>query len=379
MAKLRQLLNRGILEGRAVVASPDVASSDEDDLPKPADLKAVYLGGLFLLALLAACYAAAEIVLPMVLALVLKLVLQPVMRGLGRLHLPQGISALLIILVLFGAFAGIGTALSAPAASWAQKLPSGVPKLEQRLSFLNRPVAAFERYVEKVQSLAPQTGPKAIPVEIRGPGPFDQLLSGTRSFAGAVFETALLLFFMLTSGDLFLRRLVEILPRFRSKRQAVEIAQEIERDVSAYLLTISIMNLMVGIANGIVAKLCGLDDPLLWGALAFLLNFVPILGPMVGVVVFLLVGLLSLDRIWLALLPAGLYLIIHVIEGEFTTPMLLARRFTINPALIVLALIFWYWMWGIPGAILATPMLAIIKIICDRIGPLTPFGHFIEG
>ena len=139
------------------------------------------------------------------------------------------------------------------------------------------------------------------------------------------------------------------------------------------------MNLVVGVATGAVAALCGLGDPVLWGTVAFLLNYIPILGPILGVGIFVLVGLLSVDTLWLALLPAGLYLTIHIVEGETVTPMLLARRFTINPVLVVLALVFWYWMWGVPGAILATPMLAITKIICDRIRPLMAFGHFIEG
>src|SRR6516165_359784 len=125
VAKLQQLLYRKLLDGRPVVISSDVGGTDgDDDLPKPPDLKTVYLGGLLVMALLAACYVAAELVLPVVLACLLKLVLQPVMRALGRLHLPQGVAALLIILVLFGTFAGLGTALSEPAASWAQKLSS---------------------------------------------------------------------------------------------------------------------------------------------------------------------------------------------------------------------------------------------------------------
>jgi predicted PurR-regulated permease PerM len=375
--KLRQLLHRAAGDERA--AAPEVADAGDDDLQGPPDLKTIYLGALLVLALLGACYVAAEIVLPIVLACVLKLVLQPVMRALGRLHLPRVIAALLIILLLFGTVAGLGTALSAPAASWAQKLPSGIPKLQERLSAISRPIAAVEGYLQKAQALAPGTGPKVVPVEIRGPGLFDELLASTRSFAGGLFETALVLFFLLISGDLFLRRFVEILPRFRNKRQAVEISQEIEHDVSVYLLTISIMNLIVGVVYGVATMLCGLEDPLLWGAVAFLLNFVPILGPMFGVLVFLLVGLLSQDTVWRALLPAGLYLAVHMIEGECVTPMLLARRFTINPALIVLALVFWYWMWGVPGAVLATPMLAIAKIVCDRIRPLRPLGHFIEG
>jgi predicted PurR-regulated permease PerM len=139
------------------------------------------------------------------------------------------------------------------------------------------------------------------------------------------------------------------------------------------------MNAAVGFATALAMWLCGLGDPVLWGAVAFLLNYVPILGPMIGVVMFTLAGLLTAKTLWPALLPAGLYLVIHLAEGETITPMLLARRFTLNPLLVILSLIFWYWMWGVPGAILAVPMLAITKIVCDRIRMLAPFGHFLEG
>jgi predicted PurR-regulated permease PerM len=124
------------------------------------------------------------------------------------------------------------------------------------------------------------------------------------------------LFFLLVSGDTFLRRLVEILPRFRDKRQAVDISQQIESDVSAYLFTITIMNLAVGVATGTLMAICGVGDPVLWGTVAFLLNYIPILGPMIGAVVFLLAGLLSIDSLWAAFLPAGPYLLIHLVEGE---------------------------------------------------------------
>ena len=301
------------------------------------------------------------------------------MRQLERLYLPRAIAALLIIVLLFGTLAGLRAALSGPAASWAQKLPSGIPKLQERLSFVSRPLTAVEKFADQAQGLTQGDQPKAVAVAVQRSGLSDRLLTGTRSLASGFLETVLVLFFLLVSGDTFLRRLVEVLPRFKNKRQAVEIFQQIERDVAAYLFTITIMNLVVGVATGAVMAFCGVGDPLLWGTVAFLLNYIPILGPMIGVVVFLLVGLLSIQTLWLAFLPAGLYLAIHLAEGETVTPMLLARRFTINPVLVILALVFWYWMWGVPGAILATPMLAITKIICDRIRPLTAFGHFMEG
>ena len=189
----------------------------------------------------------------------------------------------------------------------------------------------------------------------------------------------LFLFFLLVSGDIFLHRLVEILPRFRSKRQVVEISQQIERDISAYLVTISIMNAAVGIAMALAMWLTGVGDPILWGTVAFLLNYVPILGTALGVLIFLFAGLLTHDTLWQALLPAALYFGFHLIEGETVTPMLLARRFTLNPVLVIISLVFWFWMWGVPGMILSMPLLAITKIICDRLQPLAAFGHFLEG
>jgi predicted PurR-regulated permease PerM len=377
--KLKLLASRKAADRPSAAAAPAAAGADEDDLPIPSDIKTVFLGGLFLVAMLAACYVAAEIVLPIVLAFVLSLVLQPAMRAFERIRLPRGIAAIILILVLFGTLGGLGTGLSGPAANWAQKLPTGIPKLQERLSFLSRPIAAFQKFADQAQGLAQGDQPKAVPVAVQGSGLSDRLLSGTRSFASGLLEMVLVLFFLLVSGDTFLRRLVEILPRFKNKRQAVDISQQIESDVSAYLSTITIMNVAVGVATGMVMALCGMGDPMLWGTVAFLLNYIPILGPMIGVVVFLLAGLLSIDSLWLAFLPAGLYLLIHLVEGETVTPMLLARRFTINPVLVILSLVFWYWMWGVPGAVLSTPMLAITKIICDRIRPLMAFGHFMEG
>jgi predicted PurR-regulated permease PerM len=137
------------------------------------------------------------------------------------------------------------------------------------------------------------------------------------------------------------------------------------------------MNLAVGVATGLATYLLGLSDPILWGTLAFLLNFVPILGPLCGIAILFLAGLLTFGTIWHSLLPAGFYLAIHIVEGEVLTPMLLARRFVLNPVLVVVALVFWYWMWGVPGALVAVPLLATVKIICDRVRPLAAFGHFL--
>jgi predicted PurR-regulated permease PerM len=316
--------------------------------------------------------------MPLTFAVVLALLLQPALRLLERLRLPRTLAALLLIFALLGTIVGLGTAVSGPARSWAGKLPEGIPRLQEKLSFVREPVNTLQRFLQQVENFG-GTESKNTAESAQGPTFLTRLFTGTRDFASGFFTTVLFLFFLLVSGDIFLQRFVEILPRFSSKRQVVEIDQQIERDISAYLVTITIMNAAVGIAVAMAMWLTGVGDPVLWGTVAFLLNYVPILGPVLGVLIFLLAGLLTHDVLWQALLPAGLYLGIHLIEGETVTPMLVAKRFTLNPVLVIISLVFWFWLWGVPGAILSVPMLAIAKIICERVRSLAAFGHFLEG
>jgi predicted PurR-regulated permease PerM len=372
---------RGTATGTTVETTTLRPAADErEDMPLPTNPSTVFLGGLFLLAVLTVLYVAAEIILPVVLAVVLKLFLQPLVRLLERAHIPRGLAALISVLLLLAGFAGTISALAGPAASWAGKLPDAIPQLRNQLAVLHGPIDALQGMIRQVQSLVGSDSvglPQAPP--IKSGNLVGAVLGGTATVTAGLFTTLLVLFYLLVSSETFMRRLVEILPRFRDKRQAVEISLHVERDISAYLLTVTCINAVVGLATGLEMWACGVTNPPLWGVLAFVLNYVPILGPMVGIVIFAMASILSLGVSWWALLPVGLYFGIHVIEGEFATPMLIARRFTINPVAIILALVFWYWMWGVTGAILAVPMLAITKIICDDVRPLRALGHLLEG
>jgi len=357
-------------------ARAQLGDDEEEAMPLPADPKVIFLGGIFFILLLAALYITAEIVWPLVLAFALSLVLNPLLRLLARLHVPRMLGALLLVAAVLALVVALGTAVSGPAAGWAAKLPDGLPRLLQRLRFLEAPFSELQHFWQQIEDFA---GWRNGTDSSAGSAFLTKLFTGSRSFASGFFTTLLFLFFLLVAGEIFLQRLVEIMPRFGGKRQVVDIANQIESDISAYLLTITAMNAAVGIATAAVMWLTGVGDPVLWGTIAFLLNFVPILGPLVGVLIFLLAGALVAENIWLMLLPAGLYLGIHLVEGETITPMLLARRFTLNPVLVIVSLVFWFWMWGVPGAILSVPILAITKVVCDRVRPLAAFGHFLEG
>jgi predicted PurR-regulated permease PerM len=332
-------------------------------------------------AVLGGLYIGKEVILPIVLALVLKLLLQPIVGVLcGKLRIPEVVSALILILALFGSVAVVGFTISGPASAWIRKAPEVLPSLKEKLVVLRQPIDYMQQTFKELENVATPGGPDANSPTVN--------VKDQSAIAGAVarvglaslgrfFATMVVLFFLLAAGDRLLRGLIEILPRLSDKRQALDIAFEIQRNIGGYLLTITLMNSLVGIATGLAMWSCGLGDPILWGAMAFLLNYVPILGPLTGIGIFLVAGIVALDWPWYALLPAFVYTLIHITEGELITPILLAKRFTLNPVIVVVSLFFWDALWGIPGAFLAVPLVAVIKIVCDRIETLQPMGHLI--
>lgn len=345
------------------------------EVPLPHEAQTIFQGMVCVIAVLACLYIAQDIVLPVVLAFVLKLLLQPLVSLLERFRVPRPAGALFALAVLLSIFVGLGMLLSSPAAQWVSELPQTWPQLQQRFAFLKYPVGHVQRTFEQMGiQLSSPSSLLSNPI-----GMVTAVLGGTGTIAAHLFETVIVLFYLLVFGETFLRRLVEVLPTFAEKRKAVLITLRVERDLSVYLLAVTVINAVVGCATAGVMWLSGVPGPVLWGAVAFCLNFVPVLGPFFGIILFVAVGLISKGPAWGALLPAALYFGIHVIEGEIATPLLMANRFTINPVAVILSLIFWYWMWGVPGAILAVPVLTIIKIVCDRLRPLRAFGHLLEG
>lgn len=368
--------------------SPDTQDAVVDEsivketIATPASLppaNTIFLGGLFFLAFFAVLHFTGALVMPIILAFIFKMVLDPVVRGLEKIHIHRSIAALIVIVLLFGGIIGLGSALAEPAQRWAGKIPVNMTELHDRLSFVSRPIENINGVIKNAEKLASSTDAKQVTVTVQGTRWTDKLLMNTSVFLGGVFQTILILFFLLIAGDTFLRRLVEILPRFQDKRQAVDISQQTESDISAYLFTITMMNAVVGTATGLIMSFCGIEDAALWGMIAFMLNYIPIMGPITGIVLFSIIGIVTKTNLQQALLPVGLYFFVHVVEGMHVTPLLVSRRFTLNPVLVIISLMFWFWMWGVAGAILSTPMLAITKIICDRVEKLKAFGHFLEG
>ena len=376
MSSLNAIADPNVPPGEPVPLG--TATDAPASMPLPTDPRVIFQAGIFLMGFLACLYFTREIALPITLALALQPVLQAAVRVGERLGIPRIAAVLLVVGTVLTSLGGLGAALSGPAGAWAEKLPESIQRLQERLSFLSEPIKDLRQQFRSAEESVQGDGPAVAP-PMPGASLFSAVSAETQDIAVGLFTTVVVLIFALMYGDILLRRLVEILPRFSGKRHAVEIFEHIERDISIHLVTITAMNGAVGAATALIMWTCGVGDPLLWGAVAFLLNFIPVIGPIIAVVIFLMAGLLSVASLWQALLPGALYFGVHLIEGQSITPMLLAKRFTLNPLLVVLALIFWFWMWGVIGAILAVPMLAVTKIVCDRVPPLAAIGHFLEG
>ena len=187
---------------------PEIEAPEEllADMPLPSDAKTFYLGGIFILAILTAAYIASEIVLPMIFAVMLNLLMQPALRMLERLRVPRALAAILLILVVFATIVGLGAAISGPAEAWIAKLPEGVPRLEERLSFLNAPINTLRTFLAAANNFGAAGPQQSSAGPLDGGAIFSSVFAGTRSFASGLFTTVLFLYFLLVSGDSFLRR-----------------------------------------------------------------------------------------------------------------------------------------------------------------------------
>ena len=354
---------------------PANESPEPVELSLPTDIKAMAVVGIFSLMFMYTLYITGEILVPVIIAFLLKMVLQPATELLVGFRFPRWLAGLVVVAVPLGAVSLLGFFLAEPAAGWISEAPKNFAKIERHLDG----VSTFARDVKQASKDLEKLGEDATTpaVAVKGPPLSTFLFSGTRALVTGFLTVVLLLFFLLVSGNSFLRRIVEILPTLHDKKRAVEIISEIQRTIALYLGTVTMMNGAVGVLTGLTAYLCGLTDPVLWGSAAFLLNYIPIIGPIATALLLALVGLATFEDVWPALLPVAIFMAIHLAEADALTPMLLARQFTLNPVVVIIALIFWYWMWGVPGALLAVPLVATFKIICDRIDGLTAIGHFL--
>ena len=333
--------------------------------------------GLFILALLYTLYLARDFFLPIILAVLLNFLLRPAVRLMKRFRISEPIGAGVILTLLIGFFTLGFYQLSGPASQWLAQAPSALRKIEREMRQVRGPVQQVRQAADQVDRITGTEDSKTPVVQIQEPTLSDTVFAGTRYFVATIAVVILLLYFLLASGDLFLEKTVKALPTLADKKRAVGIAKNMEDLISRYLLSLTAINAGLGVAQGLAMYAIGIPNPALWGCMAFVLNYVPYLGAIVGTSVVTGVGYLHFGELGRAALTGLVYFSVTSIEGGFVTPMLLAKRLTLNPVVLLVGVIFWGWLWGIAGALLAVPIMSSIKIFCDHIEPLAPLGEFL--
>jgi predicted PurR-regulated permease PerM len=370
-------------------AAASFAGAHETGLPSAEPLAAtvvkttlmqiVFIG----LGTIAFLYFARPVILPIFLAGVAAVTLKPLIRWSSCCHIPPPVSAAVVLCLLVCAI-GIGFfQLGRPALAWMNEAPQHMTDLRQRVQKILPRLGRFSQAAAAVNNLGATEEEKnaeqkkAPTVEVKDSRGASSILNWTGTFLVGLGETLVLLYLLLASGDLFLQKLVHVMPTLRDKKRAVEISHEIQQNISNYLFSVSLINIGLGLVVSGGLWFMDVPNAAMWGMLVAVLNFVPYFGPVAGVILLGVVGLLTFDTVWQGFLPPAWYLLFHLLETNFITPVLLGRRFTLNPVVIFVSLIFWTWLWGVPGALLSVPILVSIKVICDRVPTLSSVSKLL--
>lgn len=368
---------------------------------------------LTIIATLAVIYtasAAQAILFPITLAVLFALTLRPIVRFASH----RGVSPLVTVLALMifiGSFVVSGMMMMVePAQTWIHEAPKRMEVVGQKLSSFRDGINELHSVSERLENLATggsltveneetddpkalsaaigekepspaDKAPEPIPVELKQPRLLANLsvLNSAGNMAGMIGIALIVGFFLLLEGDTLLNNILNITPRWTDKKNTVQLVYKLEDGVSRYLLTVSLINIALGVAVAIAMWLLGVPNAMLWGVLATLLNFIPFLGAILGVVIIFLVSVFSFDSLGYALVPPSVFLILTTIEGNFITPSLVGRSVSVNSVAVLLSLILWGWLWGIGGAFVGVPLLIIFKLICDQFERTAPIGALLSG
>lgn len=360
----------------------------------PVDVRSASLAVLAVLGSVFALRWASAVFIPLMLGLMLSYALSPAVDRLSRWRIPRAAGAALLMGAILGGISATVYSLSEDAVSLIESLPAAAQKLRQSLRTaqgvqagpiekVQRAAAQLQQAAQESTAVAPATGRGVTRVQIERPGfnVQDYLWTGTLGFlgfAGQVAVVFLIAFFLIISGDSFRRKLVKIAgPTFGKKKITVQALDQITWQVQRYLLVQLFTSTLVGVFTWLAFLWIGLEHAAVWGIAAGVMNCIPYLGSLVLTGAAALVGFLQFGTLQMAMLVGGSSLLIHSIESNLLTPMLISRASRMNPVAIFVGVLAWGWLWGIPGLLLGVPILMVIKSVCDRVEDLKPIGELL--
>jgi len=326
------------------------------------------LTGILLLLVIGACTVASMAVVPLLLAILLSLMLAPAVRLLCNWRVPRVLATMLVLMCTLLVVGTLLLSLASNARTWLTRVPIAISRMELVLDKVRRPLLAATHASEQFTKYTNVDGDsKTQQLVEAGPSRMTRLLSATPPVLASMTVTLVLVFIFLLHGDALLRKFVELAPALHIKKDIVIATRSAQHELSTYIITITGINCVVGLLTASALWGLGVDDPLLWGGVVAVLNFMPFVGPMLSTAVLILVGFACFEAPLAALSVPGVFLALRLFEGQIATPMVVGRRLALDPVMVFLALILFGWMWGVVGLLLALPLMACLRIVAERI------------
>ena len=382
MKRLRGTEGAGESQGSAPVATGDAAVEAENIAYRRDRLLAALtlIAGVGLaVAMPFALRAGAEFFVPVTAALVLAIALVPLLEWFERRRVPSGLAALICV-VLFIAVANVAVAaIVLPATEWVRLLPERIGRIRETLAPLLDVYASLEKFIDDIVSEfgSGSGGERTVAVETPN-SMLDLIATSAPHAAIQLFFAILVIFFFLAGWTRMRKRTITTRTSFDGAMTTARVIQQVVDATSTYLGTITLVNMSMGAVVALFLWMIEMPTPLMWGGIVAVLNYIPYLGPIASVLLLALGGLMVFVDPWYALLPAVAFAVVHLVEANIITPALVGRRLTINPLLILVALSFWAWVWGTTGALLAVPLLIIMKTVLDAAGKPDIAGFLFE-
>ena len=333
-----------------------------------------------LFALPFALRAGAEFFLPVTAALVIAIALVPMLEWFERRGLPSAIAALSCVIVFLAVMTFALLSIVIPAIDWVALLPERIGRVREALEPLLSLVQQLERFVDRILNQLPTAGQGGVrTVQLETPNSmFDLLTSSAPHALIQLFFALLVIFFFLGGWTAMRKQTITSRGSFEGALTTARVIQQVVAATSTYLGTITFINVSLGAIMAAILWWMGMDSPLMWGGIVAVLNYIPYLGPIAAALLLALGGLISFPDPWTALLPPLIFIALHTIEANAVTPLVVGKRVRINPLLILISLSFWTWVWGTVGALLAIPLLIILKTIFAAAGTPDVAGFLFE-
>ena len=341
---------------------------------------ALILGAAFCLGLPFTLQAGAEFFLPLTAAIVIAIALVPLLEWLERRGVPSALAAFMSLAAFLAIINAALAIIVVPATGWFARLPESIPRIQSNLAPLIDFYSTLQRFVDRtLMSVASGTEATAQAVAATAPtSVVDYFISSAPAAAIQLFFAVLVIFFFLAGWTRLRRGTIRRRGSFDGAMQTARVIQNVVDATADYLATITMINAMLGLIVALLLWALGMPSPFMWGGIVSICNFVPYLGPIVAAVLLALGGLMTFDAVGFALLPALIFIGVHLVEANLITPLVLGKRLTINPLLILVSLSFWGWVWGTPGALLAVPLLLILQTVLASTGTPDLAGFLFE-